>query len=386
MPDAVAPPPGNRRFPLLDGMRAVAVLCVVGVHVAVFSDAGTGIARDLLFHLNIGVTIFFLISGFVLYRPFIVHRVGGPSAPAPVQYAKRRFLRIVPAYWLALTVLTILPGIIGVSGGDWFSQYALLHTLSVTGDQSCLTSILDCGLAQTWSLVVEVTFYAALPLYALIAARLARGRSPNAWLSAELILLALFAIASVAIRFGTTAGDLSGVTAGTLAGYLLWFGLGMGLALVSVWLESNEREPGWVRLIAAHPSLPWVLAIAIYVAISLALPATPFLLSTSQQFTLHMAFAAVALLLMLPAVFGDRSGGLPRRFLANPVVARLGLISYGIFLWHYVVTIELGFPGEGLGFPALLAATLAISIAVATASYYLLERPLLRLKRGGKES
>ena len=77
VPDAVAPPPGNRRFPLLDGMRAVAVLCVLLVHVAVFSFVDFEFAREILFHLNIGVTIFFLISGFVLYRPFIAHRAGG---------------------------------------------------------------------------------------------------------------------------------------------------------------------------------------------------------------------------------------------------------------------------------------------------------------------
>jgi peptidoglycan/LPS O-acetylase OafA/YrhL len=120
VPDAVAAPPRHPRFPLLDGMRAVAVLAVVVVHSAVFGDAlGSSLGGRLLAHLNVGVAIFFLISGFLLYRPFIAHRTGGPEAPAVRDYAKRRFLRIYPAYWLVLTVLVVVPGLTGVVGGGW---------------------------------------------------------------------------------------------------------------------------------------------------------------------------------------------------------------------------------------------------------------------------
>jgi len=77
-------------------MRAIAVLCVLLVHVSVFASAGTVPATRLLMHLNVGVTIFFLISGFLLYRPFIAHRAGGAKAPPVSQYAKRRALRISP--------------------------------------------------------------------------------------------------------------------------------------------------------------------------------------------------------------------------------------------------------------------------------------------------
>ena len=92
------------------------------------------------------------------------------------------------------------------------------------------------------------------------------------------------------------------------------------------------------------------------------------------------ASALIALLLLLPAVFDDRAGGAPRRFLAHPVVAWLGLISYGIFLWHYVVALQLGAGGAELGFGWVLLGTLAITIPIAAVSYYLVERPLLRLK------
>src|SRR6476660_9542643 len=197
VPDVVAPPPRHPRFPLLDGMRAIAVLCVVFVHSAVAGQAvGPSVGGRLLAHLNLGVTIFFLISGFLLYRPFIAHRVQGPPSPKVTDYAKRRLLRIYPAYWLVITVLVVVPGLTGVANGDWWPQYGLLQTLPVRGGSGCIGAVHDCGLAQTWSLAVELTFYAALPLYVLLAERLARGRSVASWMRSELLLLAALAVTS----------------------------------------------------------------------------------------------------------------------------------------------------------------------------------------------
>ena len=161
VPDVVAPPPRHPRFPLIDGMRAIAVLAVVLVHVAVFSSPSDSVPERLLLHLNVGVTIFFLISGFLLYRPFIAHRIAaGVPPPVVSDYARRRFLRIFPAYWLILIALWISPGLTGTAGGDWLSHLLLVQTLPGTGNEtSCVTAIVDCGLAQTWSLVVEFTFY-----------------------------------------------------------------------------------------------------------------------------------------------------------------------------------------------------------------------------------
>ena len=379
-PDAVAPPPHHPRFPLLDGMRAIAVFGVLVLHVGVFGQVGDSLAGKLVLHLNVGVTIFFLISGFLLYRPFIAHRTGGAGAPAVTDYARRRLLRILPAYWLVLVVLIVLPGFTGVPGTGGIQQFALLHTLPIGDAPACVQAVADCGLAQTWSLVVEFSFYAVLPLYAIAAAALARGRSATGWLRAELLLLAALSLGSVLLHFVILDGPgPASVVGGTLLGYWLWFALGMGLALVSVAL-AGRRPPALVETIAAHPGALWAAAIAVYVAAALILPATPYLAAAGDQLFVHLAFAVVALLLMLPAVFGDSAGGAPRALLRQPVVAWLGLISYGIFLWHYVVALKLGIPGEGWSFLPLLLATVAITVPVAAASYYLLERPLLRFK------
>jgi peptidoglycan/LPS O-acetylase OafA/YrhL len=364
-------------------MRALAVFSVLVVHAAVFGRVGDSIAGKLLLHLNVGVTIFFLISGFLLYRPFIAHRTGGGASPAIGTYARRRLLRILPAYWLVLAVLIVLPGLTGIPGSGGIQQFALLHTLPLGDGPACVTSVADCGLAQTWSLVVEFTFYAALPLYVIAAAALARGRSSHSWLRAELTLLAVLAAASTLLHFVVvdTAGVASAV-GGTVLGYFLWFALGMAMALVSVAIAGRDGgPPRFVGTIGSHPDRFWLAALVIYLACALVLPATPYLVGGGDQLLAYLAFGLVALLLMLPAVFADSEGGAPRAFLSARPVAWLGLISYGIFLWHYVVALEFGVPGEGWSFLPLLLVTIAITVPVAAASYYLLERPLLRFKR-----
>jgi peptidoglycan/LPS O-acetylase OafA/YrhL len=379
VPDVVAPPPRHPRFPLIDGMRAIAVLSVVAVHSWLAARGGVGetFADRLLAHLNVGVTIFFVISGFLLYRPFIAHRAGGATAPGVPDYAKRRFLRVYPAYWLVLTVLTVIPGLIGVYGDNWWQQYAIVDALPVHHGSACSQAIFDCGLAQTWSLVVEVTFYVALPLYVLASRRLLRGLKLRDWLAAQLLLLGALSVVSIVARFGIGSSSSAWIDT-SVAGSVFWFALGMALAVISVGLEASSETIRKSRWLDLNPLLPWVGAAGVYVGLSLWLPVTPFVLDRGDQLVAHVAFGVIALLLMLPAVFGHHAVGLPRRLLANRVVAWLGLISYGIFLWHYVVTLQLD--GGGTPLPVVLLVTLAVSVACAAASYYVVERPLLRLK------
>ena len=128
-PDAVAPPPGNPRFPLFDGMRAIAAGSILVTHVAAITSfnllnpLGAYTAR-----LNMGVAFFFVISGFLLYRPFLAARFAGRPPPRIRDYARRRVLRIVPAYWLALTVLAATAGLCGVFTGDWWNYYGFQNT------------------------------------------------------------------------------------------------------------------------------------------------------------------------------------------------------------------------------------------------------------------
>src|SRR4051812_50028621 len=80
---AVAPPPGNPRFAPVDGLRAVAACAVVITHTAFLSGFnGHGFAGQITARLDAGVALFFVISGFLLYRPFVAARLQGRSGPA----------------------------------------------------------------------------------------------------------------------------------------------------------------------------------------------------------------------------------------------------------------------------------------------------------------
>jgi peptidoglycan/LPS O-acetylase OafA/YrhL len=98
----------RERFPLFDALRAIAALSVLVTH----CSGLTGFNSDnplgaITARLNVGVTIFFVISGFLLYRPFVAARLEGRPAPSPLGYARRRALRIVPGYWVELTALAV---------------------------------------------------------------------------------------------------------------------------------------------------------------------------------------------------------------------------------------------------------------------------------------
>jgi peptidoglycan/LPS O-acetylase OafA/YrhL len=132
----------------------------------------------------------------------------------------------------------------------------------------------------------------------------------------------------------------------------------------------------------------WLVALALFwfTATQLGLGGTLFFrITTGQQIAQHALYGAIAFFLLLPAVFAGDGGGVPRRVLGNRVVAWLGLVSYGIFLWHHPIAVKLSevdhhgwFPGfRMLG---ITAATFAIALVCATISYYVLERPILRYK------
>ena len=103
--------------------------------------------------------------------------------------------------------------------------------------------------------------------------------------------------------------------------------------------------------------------------------------SPAQSIIEHVGEGAIALLVVLPAVFGDRSVGWPRRLLANRRLVWMGGISYGIYLWHLSVAQWL-FGKSFTSFLPLLIATVIGAILIAAASYHLVERPILRFKEG----
>jgi peptidoglycan/LPS O-acetylase OafA/YrhL len=386
------PPAERPHFELFDALRGIAVLSVITFHVASITDklgrGLTGRAAEVLGAQ--AVIVFFVISGFLLYRPFVAARVAGRREPSLRRFGRRRAGRILPAYWVALTLLALYPGITGVFSDDGWRYYGFLQLYS--------TDTINQGIPVAWTLCVEVTFYLALPLWALAMRR--RG------VRGELAALAALAAFGAAVQVAAGREAIDDMAAQSLLGQSAWFALGMVLAVVSVAeAGASGRSRARLRVVAAHPGLCWAGACAAFVAL-VALRAQPnglfgilIALQTVQPYPKLLAeFALTALILALvlaPAVW-DTPARLPQRVLAAKPLAWLGLISYGVFLWHLTIAELLILPerphdfaaaGLGLGdrmaqgaTPILLAATLAASCAVAALSYRFVELPFLRRK------
>lgn len=198
---AMAPPRSHARFPLFDSLRGLAAISILFVHVGIFTGAFSDTWHGrLVSHLDIGVPFFFLLSAFLLYRPFVAARARDGGRPAFSGYARRRFLRIAPAYWTALTITAIVPGMAGTFSDNWWVYYGLLQNYPIYEIQESCASInaFRCAIPPAWSLGIEVFFYALLPFFVLLMAWIG-GRWRGSWLYPELLAVVALLVASLAI-------------------------------------------------------------------------------------------------------------------------------------------------------------------------------------------
>jgi peptidoglycan/LPS O-acetylase OafA/YrhL len=380
------------KLPLVDSLRAIAALCVLLTHTAVAAGVSGNPSSALSPYaqrLDVGVAIFFLISGLLLYRPFVLARLTGRGAPTTGPYAWRRFLRIAPAYWLALTITVIWVGTsasaLGVFTPSGFPTYYLML-------QTYRGQTLSGGLVQGWTLTIEITFYAFLPVYAWVQRRIP-ARTPREALRWELLgLLALVVISEIWKALLLARGNPHQVVItpalDSLPAFLDQFALGMGLAVLSAWIQLRGSSPLWVKRFDRAPVVSWLFAALAFYLVSKRIGISPRFFAPMGVWPYlgrQWLYAAVAFGLLLPAVIGDQTRGIPRRILALRPLAWLGLISYGIYLWQTTVLAQLSrwnFGADSVIHPYLWwsLGTLAMTVAIAAASYYLLERPVLSLK------
>lgn len=364
MTTTVAAPPGATGFlPALEGMRGFAAVGVLVTHVAF----QTGAVHDPVIgrvwgRLDLAVALFFALSGFLLWRPHAAAARGFVRVPPVGRYFLSRATRILPAYWIVVVlVLWLLPDA-GGSATVWWANLALVQVF--------VPLTLTEGLTQMWSLSVEVAFYLLLPLLAWALGRMrgaaARFRIP--------VVLAACALSLVWVWLPVPTPEHIHHD-NWLPGYLPWFGAGVLLA------ELVVHPPTWMHRLAARRGVMAAIAAVAFGAATTPL-AGPETLSTLAPWEYNgkiVLGAVMSFALLAPLVLAPRA---EHRILAGPVALAIGRWSYGIFIWHLAV-LAIVFPVFGIPpfsghFWFVLLVTVAVSVAISSAGYALVEEPARR--------
>jgi peptidoglycan/LPS O-acetylase OafA/YrhL len=393
----VVAPSSGRRLPGIEGLRALAATSIVVVHTWGLAPGGPPSLHGLGAYLNdlsYGVTLFFTLSGFLLYRPFADALIRGVERPRFSRYLRNRALRIAPAYIVILVLSAVLLGSVFVRGpageldhGRLTDPGLLIRAALLVQDHQPGTLL--TGIGPAWSLAVEVVFYVALPLLVMIAWRLgARASSLSRRVLAALTPGALLLVIGLA---GKAAAMWALPPANAYAGYRTdWhsvlersflcqadlFAFGMSLAVAhALWKAGKLRLPARWRAGA-------VAIILVSYGVSVRLSTTEHQLSYSYYNTL----IALACSLIVALVVLEERPESSRfvRVLESRAFVAAGVISYSVFLWHGQLILALRDHGLLLsGGNGLLPNLFIVGLATAVLSaltYTLVEAPALRFK------
>lgn len=372
--------PRNHDYAALDGIRGLAAVAVVVTHVGFVSGASfQGLVGAFAARGDIGVSIFFVLSGFLLYRPYAAAHASGERPPPTGRFLWHRVLRIYPAYLAVLAVVLVV-------------HHRDELTLSLVGGNALLLQtyspeLLLPELAQSWTLSTEWAWYLALPVLGAVLLRRPAGRSTGRHVAVQLVVCAALVAVSTAYAVVSRNGDLLDpyVSGYWLPHYLGWFGLGIALAVLHIH-HRQSGGPRWLSDLGAAPLSCWGLALVLYgiACTPVAGPRGLTGLAAWEGLAREGLYAAVAVLVVLPAVFGDPDRSLSLAALGSRPARYLGDVSYALYLWHFPL-LPLAFwltgtPEFGGGFWRNLVVLLAISLPVASLSWHLVERPALRAK------
>ena len=382
----------------IEGLRAVAAVAVLAHHTWIL-DGGErigdgGIAGVIFLNLALGVTLFFALSGFLLYRPFAAAIARERPLPDVGHYLRNRGLRILPAYWVILVLTAFVLQTASTRAPDGVFAYGamtdpleFIKAMLLIQDYDPDSMVV--GISAAWSLAVEVVFYLLLPLLALAVARYARAPGPRSrrvmLLMGPPLLLLLIGIsgkimAGVVVPGSPSAGysaDWHSVIERSFWAQADLFSFGMVAAVLH-----TEFVDGRLRLPRHWRAGALVLGLAIFIPCAQTLERGQ--LSYLPQNT-GVALAAALLLAVVAFPGHDERGPLPQRIFEWPAVVSVGLISYSVFLWNVPVVQWLnehdltrdGWAGLALNLAVAAAAVGVLSVI----TYRLVELPALRRKR-----
>ena len=362
-----------RRLAEIDGLRGMAALSVLLYHAWLYTrtpvTAATraGALDPVLHELRLGLVLFFVLSGFLLYGPWVAAALDGRPRPRLGAYLRRRAARVAPAYYLALVGAVALlwgvphaPGVRLPSAGELplFALFAQNYS-----DGPLLT--LD---PPMWTLVVEVSFYLALPAIGALALTMRGGRSRQALAPALLLALGVTYNVWLAGRH-----HVAGPLAKSLPAMLPYFAAGMLAAVLAHGRRPGRRPTAW--LLAGGAVL--VVGCATWRILAEGVGGWGFWLRALRDLPAAAGFAAI---IVACAAGTGRLARLPG---ARPLAA-FGTISYGAYLWHVPLIAFLRAHGLlPLHTAAAVAVALPLTIAVASVSWFAVERPALRWAHRG---
>jgi peptidoglycan/LPS O-acetylase OafA/YrhL len=352
------------RIAALDGVRAVAVLSVFAYHALASEPDFSGLA--VLQLGRFGVTVFFVLSGFLITSRLLSLEARRDLAAGARwrSFLVRRAARIFPLYYATVAFVVLS----GTSRSAW--PWLVTYSLNFGVARSILEHGRWIGPGHLWSLCVEEQFYLLFP--ALVLTRLRRWLVP---------IVGAAAVAAVALRISVAmTGSPWGVNAVWMLPPAHFDALGAGILAALV----AERRSVLVRRGTRFHELGLVLGALATIGLGIVATRSPWphviglqdqvgMLSTAVFPAALSAASAAAIL----AAWRGELGSVGRVLGSGPFVA-VGRISYGIYVFHLLVlsyfTHHAWHPTRPLT-RALLA--LAATIALAGASWRILERPLI---------
>ncbi|WP_081795454.1 acyltransferase family protein [Nocardioides sp. URHA0020] len=360
----------------LTGLRGFAALMVVLVHSTVRTQ------YPWLGLPSYGPVALFVLSGFLLYRPWARWTLRLGSSPDVFVYSRRRLSRIFPAYLVMLFIVALVyPPARPVGADGWF--------YSVTLTWIYVRGHFPDVLAHTWSLATEVSWYVALPMMAGVSGLIARRFAARTALRITTGLIALSLPVTIGWEYWIYANHLAIYFTYSfwLPAFLVCFA---GGALVALYMEAYAAGitslPRLRRLTADRWAVPLFV-------VGIALLGTS-VLGGSDGYVPHtfgedqVRFASVttiALSLLTAVVFGPANAPVAR-LMSSTVLATAGRWSYGIYLWHLPVIVildqRLTYPdGAVANLVMRLVWVLGISVPLAAATYAWVEKPAIDWSR-----
>ncbi len=346
-------PPRFGYHPALDGLRALAVLAVIAYHDN-YSWAKGGF---------LGVDTFFVLSGFLITTLLVVE-FRRESTIRFAQFWARRARRLLPALLLVLvfvafyTHLVVLPWERNGVRDDMFASLFYVANWRFIFDQQGYFQLFAAAspLRHMWSLAIEEQYYLVWPLVVLACLRIGRGSTRI--LAVVCASGAAASVFSMQLRFQTGDPSRAYYATDARAHSLL---VGALLALVLLAWKPGARA----RRLLAAAAVP---------AIAIVLLAARFTSGTGSRY--YHGGSALFAIVVAVLIAGLLQPGPLASVLALRPVAWLGQISYGLYLWHWPIDVWLVPSRVHVGNTTLNLLRLGVTLLVAVASYYLVERPV----------